>query len=51
MLYPPAWTRDTKNSTAGAAGGCMLVGSKTLKRAGGLAAIRSAIDDVRWRSS
>ena len=25
MLYPPAWIRDTRRSTAGAAGGCMLV--------------------------
>jgi len=24
MLYPPAWIRDTRRSTAGAAGGCVL---------------------------
>jgi len=31
MLYPPAWVRDTRHSTAGAAGGCMLVRSETLE--------------------
>ena len=25
MLYPPAWVRDARRSTAGAAGGCLLV--------------------------
>ena len=45
MLYPPAWVRDTRRSTAGAAGGCMLVRSETLKRAGGLEATRGALID------
>jgi hopene-associated glycosyltransferase HpnB len=45
MLYPPAWIRDTWRSTAGAAGGCMLVRAETLERAGGLAATRSALID------
>jgi len=45
MLYPPAWIRDTRRSTAGAAGGCMLVRAQTLERAGGLEAIRSAVID------
>ena len=45
MLYPPAWIRDTRRSTAGAAGGCMLVRAETLERAGGLEAIRSALID------
>ena len=45
MLYPPAWVRDTRHSTAGAAGGCMLVRSETLERAGGLEATRGALID------
>ncbi|HWZ78288.1 MAG TPA: glycosyltransferase [Candidatus Sulfotelmatobacter sp.] len=45
MLYPPAWIRDTRRSTAGAAGGCMLVRADTLERAGGLEAIRGALID------
>jgi hopene-associated glycosyltransferase HpnB len=45
MLYPPAWIRNTRRSTAGAAGGCMLVRAETLDRAGGLESIRGAIID------
>ena len=45
MLYPPAWIRDTRRSTAGAAGGCVLVRAETLERAGGLESIRSAVID------
>jgi hopene-associated glycosyltransferase HpnB len=45
MLYPPAWIRDNRRSTAGAAGGCMLVRAETLERAGGLESIRSAVID------
>ena len=45
MLYPPAWIRDPRRSTAGAAGGCMLVRAETLDRAGGLTAIRGAVID------
>jgi hopene-associated glycosyltransferase HpnB len=45
MLYPPAWVRDTRRSTAGAAGGCMLVRAETLERAGGLESIRGAVID------
>ena len=45
MLYPPAWIRDTRRSTAGAAGGCMLVRAETLERAGGLEPIRGAVID------
>src|SRR5579864_5064551 len=45
MLYPPAWIRSTRRSTAGAAGGCMLLRAQTLERAGGLESIRSAIID------
>ena len=45
MLYPPAWIRAIRRSTAGAAGGCMLVKAETLERAGGLAATRGALID------
>ncbi len=45
MLYPPSWIRDTRHGTAGAAGGCMLVRSETLERAGGLESIRGALID------
>jgi hopene-associated glycosyltransferase HpnB len=45
MLYPPAWIRDTRCSTAGAAGGCMLVRAETLARAGGSESIRGAVID------
>jgi hopene-associated glycosyltransferase HpnB len=45
MLYPPAWIRDSRRSTAGAAGGCMLVRAEPLERAGGLESIRGAVID------
>ena len=45
MLYPPDWIRDPRHSTAGAAGGCILVRSEALERAGGLEAIRGALID------
>jgi hopene-associated glycosyltransferase HpnB len=45
MLYPPAWIRNRRRSTAGAAGGCMLVRAETLQRAGGLEPIRGAVID------
>lgn len=45
MLYPPAWIRDSRRSTAGAAGGCMLVRAETLERAGGLESICGAVID------
>lgn len=45
MLYPPAWIRDIRRSTAGAAGGCMLVKTENLERAGGIEAIRGAVID------
>jgi hopene-associated glycosyltransferase HpnB len=45
MLYPPEWIRDPRRTTAGAAGGCMLIRPAALARAGGIAAIRSAIID------
>jgi len=45
MLYPPAWVRNPRRSTAGAAGGCMLVKAEALERAGGLQPIRGAVID------
>jgi len=45
MLYPPAWIREARHSTAGAAGGCMLVRAEALDRAGSLEAIRNAVID------
>ena len=44
-LYPPVWIRDPKKKTAGAAGGCMLVRTESLVRAGGVDAIRGEIID------
>jgi len=45
MLYPFAWINDRKRSTAGAAGGSMLVRVQALRRAGGIEAIRDALID------
>ena len=44
-LYPPAWTSNPRRSTAGAAGGCLLIRPEALARAGGIAAIRGEIID------
>jgi hopene-associated glycosyltransferase HpnB len=45
MLYPFGWVNDSKNKTAAAAGGCMLVRREALERAGNIDAIRSEIID------
>jgi len=45
LLYPPAWIRDSRHRSAGAAGGCILIRPQALTRAGGLEAIRSEIID------
>ena len=45
MLYPFAWVNDPKRAIAAAAGGCMLVHAETLRRAGGIAAIRDELID------
>lgn len=45
LLYPPAWIRDPRRSTAAAAGGCILIRPDALERAGGIAAIRDRIID------
>jgi hopene-associated glycosyltransferase HpnB len=44
-LYPFPWINDSTSAVAGAAGGCILVRTNTLKRAGGLTAIRGEIID------
>jgi hopene-associated glycosyltransferase HpnB len=52
LLYPFAWVRDPRRSTAAAAGGTMLIRREALARAGGIAAIRGAlIDDVALASA
>jgi hopene-associated glycosyltransferase HpnB len=45
LLYPPAAIRDSRSRAAGAAGGCILIRSAALQRAGGLASIRSELID------
>ncbi|HEY2548484.1 MAG TPA: glycosyltransferase, partial [Candidatus Acidoferrum sp.] len=45
MLYPPGWIADEDLSTAGAAGGCILLKSEALARIGGLGAIRGEVID------
>jgi hopene-associated glycosyltransferase HpnB len=45
MLYPPSWICDRRYSTAGAAGGCMLIRPAALERAGGIRSIRREIID------
>jgi len=44
-LYPPRWIADARASSAGAAGGCVLLRREALERIGGLAAIRSEVID------
>jgi len=44
-LYPPAWVRNPLAVTAGAAGGCILVRTSALERAGGISTIRGALID------
>ena len=43
MLYPPAGIANPRRTTAGAAGGCMLIRPDALRQAGGIAAIRREI--------
>jgi hopene-associated glycosyltransferase HpnB len=45
MLYPPQWIADDELSTAGAAGGCILLKREALARMGGLAAIKGEVID------
>ena len=51
-LYPPQWIADERRSTAGAAGGCVLLRPAALRAAGGVAAIRhEVIDDCALAAS
>jgi hopene-associated glycosyltransferase HpnB len=45
LLYPPAWIRDPRRKTAGAAGGCILIHREMLERIGGIAAIACELID------
>lgn len=45
MLYPFEWVNRSNHSIAAAAGGCMLVETAALQRAGGIEAIRNALID------
>ena len=45
LLYPPARISDPRSRVAGAAGGCILIRSDALERAGGFSAIRSNVID------
>jgi len=45
QLYPPAWIRDPRNATAGAAGGCILIRRAALERIGGIARIAGELID------
>jgi hopene-associated glycosyltransferase HpnB len=45
QLYPPRWIEDPRSSTAGAAGGCILIRNSALERIGGVASIKSALID------
>jgi hopene-associated glycosyltransferase HpnB len=45
QLYPPAWIAAPNNSTAGAAGGCILIRRDALGRIGGIERIRSEVID------
>jgi hopene-associated glycosyltransferase HpnB len=45
MLYPFAWVNHSTARTAAAAGGCMLVETSALERAGGIAKIKGALID------
>src|SRR5213076_2635540 len=44
-LYPPSWIADPRRSTAGAAGGCILLRREALERIGGLASICGEVID------
>lgn len=44
-LYPFRWVNDPDNSTAAAAGGCILINHNALKRIGGIQVVRKALID------
>ncbi|HEV3088694.1 MAG TPA: glycosyltransferase [Candidatus Elarobacter sp.] len=45
MLYPFAWVNDDRRTTAGAAGGCVLIADEALQRIGGLDRIKGELID------
>ena len=45
LLYPPRWIADPNASTAGAAGGCILLRRNVLAPIGGFASIRGEVID------
>ena len=45
LLYPPAWIRDPRRRTAGAAGGCILIRRAALESIGGIERIRGELID------
>ena len=45
QLYPPRWIASRNRSTAGAAGGCVLIRPAALQKAGGIEAIRGELID------
>jgi len=45
LLYPPAWIASTRHTTAGAAGGCILIRRDALERIGGIERIRGEVID------
>jgi len=45
LLYPPAWIGSAGRSTAGAAGGCMLIRRAALERIGGIESISGELID------
>lgn len=45
LLYPPAWIRDPRRPTAGAAGGCILIRREVLERIGGIERIQGELID------
>jgi len=45
LLYPPRWIADPNASTAGAAGGCILLRRNVLAPIGGIATIRGEVID------
>jgi len=45
MLYPFRWVNRPSSSVAAAAGGCMLVRTEAIAKAGGIEAIRAALID------
>ena len=44
-LYPFRWVNNPSNSTAAAAGGCILIAREALTRIGGIQAVRQALID------